>query len=78
MPYYSKGVQNDRTITEKQEITACYDAHSIVEGLAPEAEEFLHDEDWRLKKSELAGCVLAVLLRRGGGCSSRRPMRTST
>lgn len=32
------------TISEKQEITACNNADSPVQGMAPEAVEFLHGE----------------------------------
>lgn len=47
-------VRQSHTVSEKQEVAACNDADSIVQGVAPEAEEFLHGEDiwWVLKQAE--------------------------
>lgn len=57
-PSSSEGLSQERTVSEKQEIAASNDADGIVQGFAPEAEEFLHDEDiwWGLKKTEMDCC----------------------
>lgn len=58
-----RGQHQSRTVAEKQEVAACDDADSIVKGVAPEAEEFLHGEDvwWDSREAE-TGCRLLVAL----------------
>lgn len=60
---FERGQHQSRTVAEKQEVAACNDADSIVKGVAPEAEEFLHGEDvwWDSWEAE-TGCRFLVAL----------------